>query len=146
MTFPPAHGPTGPGAPAGPDAPVGPVRLEGTETDLGVETPAATAAAGRHGGAVESGPGDDDGDFLEIEQFARLKRLARKPGPVLFAVLPLGMTQEDRERPTDGAQWGAPVNPNLKKKFITTTWVSAQPVFSKWWCSGAMRSRRRPSP
>jgi GT2 family glycosyltransferase len=48
---------------------------------------AATAAAGRHGGAVESGPGDDDGDFLEIEQFARLKRIARKPGPVLFAVL-----------------------------------------------------------
>lgn len=44
---------------------------------------------------------------------------------VLFAVLPLGMSQEDRERPTDGAQWGAPVNPNLKKKFLTTTWVSA---------------------
>lgn len=48
---------------------------------------AATAAAGRHGGAVESGPGDEDGDFLELEQFGRLKRIARKPGPVLFAVL-----------------------------------------------------------
>ena len=48
---------------------------------------ASAAAVGRHGGAVESGPGDDDGDFLEIEQFARLKRIARKPGPVLFAVL-----------------------------------------------------------
>ncbi|NUS13296.1 MAG: glycosyltransferase family 2 protein, partial [Streptomyces sp.] len=48
---------------------------------------ASSAAAGRHGGAVESGPGDDDGDFLEIEQFARLKRIARKPGPMLFAVL-----------------------------------------------------------
>jgi GT2 family glycosyltransferase len=48
---------------------------------------ASTAAAGRHGGAVESGPGDEDGDFLEVEQFARLKRIARKPGPVLFAVL-----------------------------------------------------------
>ncbi|WP_328913784.1 MULTISPECIES: glycosyltransferase [unclassified Streptomyces] len=48
---------------------------------------AATAAAGRHGGGVESGPGDEDGDFLEVEQFARLKRVARKPGPVLFAVL-----------------------------------------------------------
>ena len=48
---------------------------------------ASTAAAGRHGGAVESGPGDEDGEFLEVEQFARLKRLARKPGPVLFAVL-----------------------------------------------------------
>ncbi|MGW2630053.1 glycosyltransferase [Streptomyces chattanoogensis] len=44
------------------------------------------ASAGRHG-AVESGPGGDDADFLEIEQFARLKRIARKPGPVLFLVL-----------------------------------------------------------
>lgn len=47
----------------------------------------STAAVGRHGGGVESGPGDEDGDFLEIEQFARLKRIARKPGPVLFTVL-----------------------------------------------------------
>ncbi|MEV7420612.1 glycosyltransferase [Streptomyces sp. NPDC089919] len=45
-----------------------------------------TGNAGRHG-AVESGPGGDDADFLEIEQFARLKRIARKPAPVLFAVL-----------------------------------------------------------
>ncbi|MFE6803106.1 glycosyltransferase [Streptomyces sp. NPDC057681] len=44
-------------------------------------------AAGRHGSAVESGPGGDDADFLEIEQFARLKRIARKPGPMLFVVL-----------------------------------------------------------
>ncbi|WP_416979220.1 glycosyltransferase [Streptomyces sp. T028] len=43
--------------------------------------------AGRHGGGLESGPGGDDADFLEIEQFARLKRIARKPGPVLFLVL-----------------------------------------------------------
>ncbi|MDJ1137808.1 glycosyltransferase family 2 protein [Streptomyces iconiensis] len=43
-------------------------------------------SGGRHG-AVESGPGDEDADFLEVEQFARLKRLAQKPGPVLFAVL-----------------------------------------------------------
>ncbi|MFJ9834686.1 glycosyltransferase [Streptomyces sp. NPDC101169] len=46
-----------------------------------------TSSAGRHGGAVESGPGGDDADFLEIEQFARLKRIARKPGPVLFLAL-----------------------------------------------------------
>lgn len=46
-----------------------------------------SSSAGRHGGAVESGPGGDDADFLEVEQFARLKRVARKPGPVLFAVL-----------------------------------------------------------
>ncbi|MCX4550721.1 glycosyltransferase [Streptomyces sp. NBC_01267] len=45
------------------------------------------AEAGSRHGAVESGPGGDDADFLEIEQFARLKRIARKPGPVLFAVL-----------------------------------------------------------
>ncbi|MDJ0380674.1 glycosyltransferase [Streptomyces sp. G-G2] len=43
--------------------------------------------ASRHGGAVESGPGGDDADFLDIEQFARLKRIARKPAPVLFALL-----------------------------------------------------------
>ncbi|MFB8175803.1 glycosyltransferase [Streptomyces sp. NPDC055966] len=46
-----------------------------------------TSSAGRHGGAMESGPGGDDGDFLEIEQFARLKRIARNPGPVLFLTL-----------------------------------------------------------
>ncbi|MFC3572720.1 glycosyltransferase [Streptomyces yaanensis] len=45
------------------------------------------SSAGRHGGAIESGPGGDDADFLEVEQFARLKRIARKPGPVLFVVL-----------------------------------------------------------
>ncbi|WP_225074867.1 glycosyltransferase family 2 protein [Streptomyces sp. CoT10] len=48
---------------------------------------AEASSAGRHGGAIESGPGGDDADFLEIEQFARLKRIARKPGPVLFLVL-----------------------------------------------------------
>ncbi|MFC8399621.1 glycosyltransferase family 2 protein, partial [Streptomyces olivaceus] len=48
---------------------------------------AAAAGAGRHGGGIESGPGGDDADFLEIEQFARLKRIARKPGPLLFVVL-----------------------------------------------------------
>ncbi|MFJ9927468.1 glycosyltransferase [Streptomyces misionensis] len=46
-----------------------------------------TAPAGRHGGAVESGPGGDDADFLEVEQFARLRRIARRPGPVLFLAL-----------------------------------------------------------
>ncbi|NLU70782.1 glycosyltransferase family 2 protein [Streptomyces sp. HNM0574] len=45
------------------------------------------SGGGRHGGAVESGPGEDDADFLDVEQFARLKRVARKPGPVLFGVL-----------------------------------------------------------
>ncbi|MFI5967652.1 glycosyltransferase [Streptomyces asoensis] len=54
---------------------------------FGSSDPDAVSGAGRHGGAVESGPGGDDADFLEIEQFARLKRIARKPGPVLFLVL-----------------------------------------------------------
>lgn len=54
---------------------------------FGSDDPEATAGAGRHGGAVESGPGGDDAEFLEIEQFVRLKRIARKPGPVLFLIL-----------------------------------------------------------
>lgn len=44
---------------------------------------------------------------------------------VLFAILPLGMSEQTREPPTDGTQWGAPTEPRLKKKFITTTWVAA---------------------
>ena len=46
---------------------------------------------------------------------------------VLFAVLPLGNRtyHEDGVKVTDGGDPGAPINPNLKKKFITTTWVSA---------------------
>jgi predicted secreted protein len=46
---------------------------------------------------------------------------------VLFAVLPLG-TRTHAEMGIDlkdGGDPGAPVNPNLKRKFITTTWVSA---------------------
>ena len=54
---------------------------------FGSSDPDATSGAGRHGGGIESGPGGDDADFLEIEQFARLKRVARKPGPVLFLML-----------------------------------------------------------
>ncbi len=54
---------------------------------FGSSDPEVTSGAGRHGGAVESGPGGDDADFLEVEQFVRIKRIARKPGPVLFLVL-----------------------------------------------------------
>jgi len=45
----------------------------------------------------------------------------------LFAILPLGVTShaEAGIDPGDGGDPGAPVNPNLKRKFITTTWVSA---------------------
>jgi predicted secreted protein len=46
---------------------------------------------------------------------------------VLFAVLPLGNRthHEMGVKVTDGGDPGAPINPNLKKKFLTTTWVSA---------------------
>jgi len=44
---------------------------------------------------------------------------------VLFVVLPLGMNQGSQARPEDGGDWGAPQRPNLRRKFITTTWVSA---------------------
>ena len=45
----------------------------------------------------------------------------------LFAVLPLGVrsyAEEGLDVPGGGDR-SAPVNPNLKRKFITTTWVSA---------------------
>ena len=46
---------------------------------------------------------------------------------VLFAILPLGAkSHHDAGIPVPGGgEPGSPVNPNLKKKFITTTWVSA---------------------
>lgn len=45
----------------------------------------------------------------------------------LFAILPLGSKTyaESGIEVKDGGDPGAPVNPNLKRKFITTTWVSA---------------------
>ena len=46
---------------------------------------------------------------------------------VLFAVLPLGNVtyHEAGVKPPAGGEPGAPMNPNLKKKAITTSWVSA---------------------
>lgn len=46
-----------------------------------------SSGSGSGTGAVESGPGGEDADYLEVEQFARLKKLARRPAPALFAVL-----------------------------------------------------------
>ena len=53
---------------------------------------------------------------------------------VLFAVLPLGVTThaEAGIDKGDGGDPGAPVDPKLKKKFITTTWVSTI-VFAILW-------------
>jgi GT2 family glycosyltransferase len=61
--------------------------VEGVYSNLSGRSEPDSSSAGRHGGAVESGPGGDDADYLEIEQFARLRRIAHKPGPMLFAVL-----------------------------------------------------------
>ncbi|MFD3262449.1 DUF1467 family protein [Phenylobacterium ferrooxidans] len=46
---------------------------------------------------------------------------------VLFAVLPLGTTShaEAGINKGDGGDPAAPVDPKIKKKFITTTWISA---------------------
>ena len=53
---------------------------------------------------------------------------------VLFAVLPLGTRTyaEMGIEVKDGGDPGAPVNPNLKRKFFTTTWVSAVIVGVGW--------------
>ena len=53
---------------------------------------------------------------------------------VLFVVLPLGVTShaEAGIDKGDGGDPGAPVDPKLKKKFITTTWVSVI-VFAIVW-------------
>ncbi|MEV7425023.1 glycosyltransferase family 2 protein [Streptomyces sp. NPDC091212] len=61
------------------------VTVEQVAASLGGDSDSDTGGS-RHG-AVESGPGGDDADFMEVEQFARLKKLVHKPGPVLFAVL-----------------------------------------------------------
>ncbi|MFD0315384.1 glycosyltransferase family 2 protein [Streptomyces flavalbus] len=78
---------------------------------FGSSDPEATTGAGRHGGAVESGPGGDDADFLEVEQFARLKRIARKPGPVLFLVLLLVSLAACRQLLGGGALAGGALLP-----------------------------------
>jgi predicted secreted protein len=46
---------------------------------------------------------------------------------VLFAVLPLGVTSHHEAgiEKGDGGDPGAPVDPKLKRKFFTTTWISA---------------------
>jgi predicted secreted protein len=45
---------------------------------------------------------------------------------ILFAILPIGVKSfAEAGIDPEGGDPGAPVNPNLKRKFITTTWVSA---------------------
>ncbi|MEU9354788.1 glycosyltransferase [Streptomyces griseoloalbus] len=78
---------------------------------VGRSDPEAASGAGRHGSAVESGPGGDDADFLEVEQFARAKRIARKPGPVLFLMLLLVSLAACRELLGGGALAGGALLP-----------------------------------
>jgi predicted secreted protein len=53
---------------------------------------------------------------------------------VLFAVLPIGVTSHHEAGLNlgDGGDPGAPVDPKLKRKFLTTTWVSAI-IFAIFW-------------
>ncbi|MCF3961797.1 glycosyltransferase [Streptomyces fuscigenes] len=61
--------------------------VEQAAASLGAGGASDSESGGSRHGVVESGPGGEDADYMEIEQFARLKKLARRPGPVLFAVL-----------------------------------------------------------
>ncbi|UUU33438.1 glycosyltransferase [Streptomyces sp. CA-210063] len=85
--------------------------VEQVAGDLFGRSDTDSAPAGRHGGAVESGPGDDDADFLQVEQFARLKRVARKPGPVLFALLLIAALAACRDLLGGGALTGGALLP-----------------------------------
>jgi predicted secreted protein len=52
---------------------------------------------------------------------------------ILFAILPIGVvSRAEAGLPNDGTDPGAPVDPKLKKKFFTTTWVSAI-IFAIMW-------------
>jgi predicted secreted protein len=53
---------------------------------------------------------------------------------VLFAVLPIGSRSyhEMGLKPPGGGDPGAPVNPNLKRKFLTTTWIAVA-IFTVLW-------------
>jgi predicted secreted protein len=53
---------------------------------------------------------------------------------VLFMVLPLGVTShaEAGIDHGDGGDPGAPVDPKLKRKFFTTTWISVVVFVALW--------------
>ena len=53
---------------------------------------------------------------------------------VLFAVLPIGVTShaEAGIDKGDGGDPGAPVDPKLKKKFFTTTWIAVVIFVALW--------------
>jgi predicted secreted protein len=53
---------------------------------------------------------------------------------VLFAILPLGVRSHHEEgiEVPGGGEPASPVDPNLKRKFFTTTWVSAIVLAGIW--------------
>ncbi|WP_129842285.1 glycosyltransferase family 2 protein [Streptomyces sp. RFCAC02] len=70
----------------------------------------AASSGGRHGG-LESGPTSDDADDLQVEQFARVRRLARRPGPMLFLGLLLAALLACRDLIGGGALTGGALLP-----------------------------------
>ena len=68
---------------------------------------------------------------------------------VLFVVLPLGVVShaEAGIDKGDGGDPGAPVDPKLKQKFFTTTWVSIIVFVVLWaiWHFGLVQLPRLPS-
>lgn len=53
---------------------------------------------------------------------------------VLFAILPLGVKSYHQSgvKPPPGCDPGAPVQPNLLRKFVTTSWISAIVLAMLW--------------
>jgi GT2 family glycosyltransferase len=86
------------------------VTVEQVVSNFSGRADASSASAGRHG-AVESGPTDDEADSLEIEQFGRIKRLARRPGPMLFLALLLASLLACRDLIGSGALVGGALLP-----------------------------------
>ncbi|RKN08750.1 glycosyltransferase family 2 protein [Streptomyces radicis] len=84
--------------------------VEQVVSNVGGRSEPAAAAGGRHG-AVESGPTDDEADDLQVEQFARVRRLVRKPGPMLFAVLLIAALLACRDLIGGGALTGGALLP-----------------------------------
>ncbi|WP_049578920.1 glycosyltransferase family 2 protein [Streptomyces sp. SBT349] len=84
--------------------------LEQVVSNVGGRSEPAAASGGRHG-AVESGPTDDESDSLDVEQFARVRRLVRKPGPMLFLVLLLAASLASRDLIGGGALTGGALLP-----------------------------------
>ncbi|ONK13896.1 glycosyltransferase [Streptomyces sp. MP131-18] len=84
--------------------------IEQVAGNLGGRTEPAAAGGGRHG-AVESGPSDDETDALDVEQFARVRRLARRPGPMLALGLLLAALLACRDLIGTGALTGGALLP-----------------------------------